>query len=162
MKAHRSYSDHEIARYVLGLDMAEHTREIQARLARDDAAAARALKWEAYFLDIVDALPGSPPPPSVLASIQATLGMEDEPVLGDARPRASAAGPAQDGPAPDAPQTPAPRRRAPRRRRLSKRRVLLAAGAVVVVATAVLLAWAALRPAPSGTLVQQPLHLQSK
>jgi anti-sigma-K factor RskA len=160
MKAHRSYSDHEIARYVLGLDMAEHTGEIQARLARDDAAAARALKWEAYFLDIVDALPASPPPPSVLASIQATLGMEDEPVQADARPRASAAGPAQDGPAADAPD--APERPAARRPRLSVRRVLLAAGAVAVVAIVVLLAWAALKPVPSGTLVQQPLHLQSK
>jgi anti-sigma-K factor RskA len=162
MKAHRSYSDHEIARYVLGLDMAEHAGEIQARLARDDAAAARALKWEAYFLDIVDALPASPPPPAVLARIQATLGMEDEPVREDARPHPAAAGPAEEGPAPEAPEPPAARRRAPRPRRVSKRRVLLAAGAILVLAIAILLGWAALKPAPSGTLVQQPLHLQSQ
>ena len=92
-----SYSDDEIARYVLGLDMPDRVADIQSRLAHDDAAAARALKWEAYFLGIVDALPVQPPPDAVLERIRQSLGMErdEPPVLGEARasgaaPRAAA------------------------------------------------------------------------
>lgn len=93
MKSPRSYSDPEIARYVLGLDMPERTPGIQALLAHNDAAAARALKWEAYLLGIVDALPRATPPETLLLHIQQTLGMTfDAPlpssadaVLGDTR-----------------------------------------------------------------------------
>lgn len=99
MKPQRSYSDPEIACYVLGLDLPEQAQGIQALLAHDDAAAARALKWEAYLLGIVDALPVTPPPDEILEQIQQTLGMTFEapapaPVLGEsrARPRPSAGG----------------------------------------------------------------------
>lgn len=90
MKPQRSYSDPEIARYVLGLDLADQAQGIQALLAHDDAAAARALKWEAYLLGIVDALPVTQPPDTILEQIQQTLGMTFEapdpaPVLGEAR-----------------------------------------------------------------------------
>ena len=153
MKQHRSYSDHEIACYVLGLDMPEHAGDIQARLAHDDAAAACALKWEAYFLGIVDALPPAPPPEALLMQIRTTLGMEETPIA--AEPRRVA-----DEPAPDAAfhGEPAIGRRI---RRLSWRRVLAAAGIGAAAAVIVLLIWASLKPAPSGTLVQQPLHLES-
>src|SRR5690606_3910094 len=80
-----SFSDDEIARYVLGLDMPDRVAEIQSRLAHDDAAAARALKWEAYFLGIVDALPAQPPSDAVLDRIRQSLGMEmdEPPVMGE-------------------------------------------------------------------------------
>jgi anti-sigma-K factor RskA len=92
MKQQRSYSDPEIACYVLGLDLPEQAQGIQALLAHDDAAAARALKWEAYLLSIVDALPATPPPDEVLQKIEQTLGMTFEaptpaPVLGESRTR---------------------------------------------------------------------------
>lgn len=92
MKPQRSYSDPEIACYVLGLDLPEQAEGIQALLAHDDAAAARALKWEAYLLGIVDALPATRPPDEILERIQQTLGMTFEPiapgpVLGESRDR---------------------------------------------------------------------------
>ncbi|HEX7388412.1 MAG TPA: hypothetical protein VF285_14205 [Castellaniella sp.] len=92
MKAQRSYSDPEIARYVLGLDMADQAQDIQTLLAHDDAAAARALKWEAYLLGIVDALPHAAAPDTLLPRIQQTLGMtfeapEAATVLGETRER---------------------------------------------------------------------------
>ena len=92
MKPQRSYSDPEIALYVLGLDLPEQAQGIQALLAHDDAAAARALKWEAYLLSIVDALPVTPPPDEILGQIEQTLGMTFEapvaaPVLGESRTR---------------------------------------------------------------------------
>jgi len=92
MKPQRSYSDPEIACYVLGLDLPDQAEGIQALLARDDAAAARALKWEAYLLGIVDALPATRPPDEILERIQQTLGMTFEPaapapVLGESRDR---------------------------------------------------------------------------
>ncbi|MGB6242672.1 MAG: hypothetical protein WBF69_09350 [Castellaniella sp.] len=157
MKTHRSYSDHDIASYVLGLDMPDYAVDIQARLAHDDAAAARALKWEAYFLGIADALPPSPPPAALLAQIQATLGMEDAPIQRESRqaqdPNAQSS---DDAAAADKPTTRS------RTRRLSKRRVALAVGAVLVVLVAVVLIWASLKPLPASTTVQQPLHLEPK
>ncbi|MGB7525002.1 MAG: hypothetical protein WA923_11790, partial [Castellaniella sp.] len=114
---HRSYSDDEVARYVLGLDMPDRVADIQARLAHDDAAAARALKWEAYFLGIVDALPAQPAPDAVLDRIRQSLGMEmeDLAVMGETR-----GGDADPHPASgDEP----PRRRAPRGTRLRRGRV---------------------------------------
>ncbi|WP_322998924.1 hypothetical protein [Castellaniella sp.] len=153
MKQHRSYSDHEIACYVLGLDMPGHANDLQARLAHDDAAAACALKWEACFLGIVDALPPAEPPEALLLQIQATLGMEDMPITAEPRlPQQTAE-----------PDDKTAGRQATRRRvrRLSWRRVSIAIGIGVAVVLIALLTWASLRPAPTGTLVQQPLQLQS-
>ncbi|MGA0584940.1 MAG: hypothetical protein ACO2ER_13680, partial [Castellaniella sp.] len=149
MKPLRSYSDDEIARYVLGLDMPDRVADIQSRLAHDNAAAARALKWEAYFLGIVDALPAQPAPDAVLDRIRQSLGMEmDEPpvmgdlVAGDDAPRPAAV----DG---------SRHRRAQRGVRLRRSRVAAALGIALVLSLAALALWAGLRPTPSGTVVQQ-------
>lgn len=73
-KQYRSYSDHEIANYVLGVRLSEsNTTGIQHNLSNNNAAAARALKWEAYFLGIVDGLAPQPPDAQVLNNIQQTL-----------------------------------------------------------------------------------------
>lgn len=154
MKPHRSYSDHEIACYVLGLDAAERTQAIQARLATDDAAAARALKWEAYFLSIVDALPPSPPPPALLAQIQSTLGMQAFSTT--AEPRNPAAEAEFQPPSPGAEAD-----RAEPRRQLGRPRPRIAAtiGIFVAASLAVLLAWASLRPIGPSTIIQQDIHL---
>lgn len=72
----RSYSDHEIANYVLGIDLPKNISEgIQYKLAADDAAAARALKWEAYFLSLVDGLEPLKPAADNLENIQKTLNI---------------------------------------------------------------------------------------
>lgn len=74
---YRSYSDHEIANFVLGVELSASTNQaIQHNLAKDDAAAARALKWEAYFLSIVDGLATSKPPEEILNKIQTTLNIK--------------------------------------------------------------------------------------
>ncbi len=153
---HRSYSDDEIARYVLGLDMPDRVADIQSRLAHDDAAAARALKWEAYFLGIVDALPAQPAPDAVLDRIRQSLGMETEepPVMGETR----TAGAAPHSASRDDP----PRRRARRGPRLRRGRVAVALGIAVALCLAGLVLWASLRPTPAGTVVQHPVHLQSQ
>uniref|UniRef100_UPI00333F52D5 hypothetical protein n=1 Tax=Castellaniella defragrans TaxID=75697 RepID=UPI00333F52D5 len=70
----RAYTDLEIAEYVLGLAAPGDTAGIQAWLAQDNAAAACALKWEAYLLDIADDLPGEPPAPGLYTRIQNSLG----------------------------------------------------------------------------------------
>ncbi|MFT0531657.1 hypothetical protein ACMHYJ_02325 [Castellaniella hirudinis] len=151
MKSHRAYSDHEIACYVLGLDMREQAQDIQARLARDDAAAARALKWEAYFLDIVDGLPASPPPPELLTRVQNSLGMEYIAFPGETRPgHQPEAGTAASPPAEDH----KPRGRSPRPRK----RLMITAGLCVATGLLVLLTWASLRPTPS-TVLQQDIQL---
>ncbi|MGB3835126.1 hypothetical protein [Castellaniella sp.] len=152
MKSHRPYSDHEIARYVLGLDMGPHTQEIQARLARDNAAAARALKWETYFLDIVDALPASPPPPSVLAQLEASLSMEPYP------PQAASAVPDTD--AADA-HPPEVARTHVSRNYFKQPRAWRTLGLIVAVAVLMFLTWAALKPLPDETQVQQTVHLEA-
>lgn len=152
---HRSYSDDEIARYVLGLDMPDRVADIQSRLAHDDAAAARALKWEAYFLGIVDALPAQPAPDAVLDRIRQSLGMEmeDMPVIGEAR---------TDGADPRAASGDEPsRRRAPRGTRLRRGRVAVALVIAAVLGLAALALWASLKPIPAGTIVQQPVHLEN-
>lgn len=159
MTHHRSYSDHEIANYVLGVEMPDHAIHIQARLARDDAAAARALKWEAYFLGIVDALPPSPPPAELLAQIQATLGMDHTAVMGESR-RSSPRSPRADDDATSTDQSDAPARRF--RKQLSTRRLLLAIGVGVAILAGGVLVWASLKPPPPSTVVQQPLHLEPK
>ncbi|MHA3902754.1 hypothetical protein ACTPOE_04080 [Castellaniella sp. WN] len=152
-----SYSDDEIARYVLGLDMPDRVADIQSRLAHDDAAAARALKWEAYFLGIVDALPVQPPPDAVLDRIRQSLGMEMEepPVMGEIRASGAEPRPASG----DGRQPPGRERRGARLRR---GRVAMALGIVVALCLAALALWASLRPTPTGTVVQQPVHLGNR
>jgi len=162
MKSARSYSDHEIACYVLGLDGPDQARDIQARLAQDDVAAACALKWETCFLSIVDALPPAPPPDELLLRIRASLDMEDAPIVGDARSRPPGAGAAS----PPAADDPAPGDRAARRRRrthprLNRSRLALVAAAVVLSCVAVLVVWASLRPTTSR-MVQQSVQLQAR
>ncbi|MDN5842108.1 MAG: hypothetical protein L0H54_01500, partial [Alcaligenaceae bacterium] len=68
--------DDLIAEYTLGLSSPEVARQIQARLSRDDAAAACALKWETYLLGISDSLKPVPPPPELFAQVQKALGHE--------------------------------------------------------------------------------------
>jgi len=151
-----SFSDNEIARYVLGLDMPDRVAEIQSRLAHDDAAAARALKWEAYFLGIVDALPAQPPSDAVLDRIRQSLGMEleDAPIMGEIRPPVAEPAPVSaDGSA---------SRRARRRPRLRRGRVAMAIGGVAALCLVALLLWISLRPTPAGTIVQHPVLLESR
>ncbi|MDY0308913.1 MAG: hypothetical protein RBR29_03850 [Castellaniella sp.] len=153
---HRSYSDDEIARYVLGLDMPGRVADIQSRLAHDDAAAARALKWEAYFLGIVDALPAQPASDAVLDRIRQSLGMETEepPIMGETRPASNESLPtARDIP---------PCRRARRRPRLRCGRVAAVLGIIVALCLAALILWASLRPSPAGTTVQHSIHLNNQ
>ena len=155
----QSYSDDEIARYVLGLDMPERVADIQARLARDDAAAARALKWETYFLGIVDALPRQPAPDAVLDRICQSLGMslQDAPVMGESRRDDASAGATSV-----TPQTAARRRgQTGRRPQLRRGRLILAAGAAVVLVVVALAIWAGLRPPPAASIVQQSIQLEN-
>lgn len=156
MKPLRSYSDDEIARYVLGLDMPDRVADIQSRLAHDNAAAARALKWEAYFLGIVDALPAQPVPDAVLERIRQSLGMEmdEPPVMGESATDSAAQRPtAVDG---------SRHRRTQRGVRLRRGRVAAALGIAVVLCLVALALWAGLRPTPVGTVVQQPVHLENR
>jgi anti-sigma-K factor RskA len=157
MKPLRSYSDDEIARYVLGLDMPDRVADIQSRLAHDDAAAARALKWEAYFLGIVDALPAQPAPDAVLDRIRQSLGMEMEetPVMGETRT-------AEAAPPRTASENASPRRRARRGPRLRRGRVVLVLGIGVALCLVAVAIWASLRPAPAGTVVRHPVQLGSR
>ncbi len=76
MKPAQNFSDYDIACYVIGIDKPEVDHYIQAHLASDDAAAARALKWEAYFLDLVDALPKAQPPAEILLALEQSLGKQ--------------------------------------------------------------------------------------
>lgn len=153
MKSHRSYSDHEIGCYVLGLDMPE-AQDIQARLAQDDAAAARALKWEAYFLGIIDGLPPSQPPAEVIARIQATLGIQDETPIEDAR--AVPGRPDDSGVA--AAET-SPGRTREYRRRIGRHQVAIIAAVCVAAGLAALVIGASLHHTASQ-VVQQPVQLQ--
>lgn len=75
--AKHSYQDLDIAEYVLGLQADNEAAAIQACLAQDNAAAACALKWEAYLLSIVDELEGVAPPAELQARIRATLGHQE-------------------------------------------------------------------------------------
>ncbi|WP_323017355.1 hypothetical protein [Castellaniella sp.] len=159
MKTHRSYSDHEIASYVLGLDMPDRAIDIQARLAHDDAAAARALKWETYFLGIADALPPAPPPAELLMQIQATLGMENAPITEESRQPQQPADARIDDAASTSASAARPRTRT---KHLSKRRLLLAVGVIAAILVIIMLVWASLKPLPDSTVVQQPLHLEAK
>lgn len=168
MKPPRSYSDPEIACYVLGLDLPEQAQEIQTLLAHDDAAAARALKWEAYLLGIVDALPVTPPPDEILEQIQRTLGMTFEapapaPVLGESRVRPhSSSGGTRRASRPDWLHRPEwlrglslPWMKLKTVRRPSKRALWIgAAVGLVIVAIAALLISASLHTAPR-TVVNQ-------
>ncbi len=156
MKSHRSYSDHEIACYVLGLDMPDQSRDIQARLAQDDAAAARALKWETYFLGIVDALQPAPPPATVIARIQATLGMEGMPMPEEPRPAPVHAA------EPDTPSSPqeSSGRLDGRRWRIGRHRITAIAAACVAAGLLALVIGANLHHTTSK-VVQQPVQLET-
>ncbi|HUH40079.1 MAG TPA: hypothetical protein VL024_04320, partial [Castellaniella sp.] len=72
-----AYQDLDIAEYVLGLHASDEAAAIQACLAQDNAAAACALKWEAYLLSIVDELEGVAPPAELQARIRTTLGHQE-------------------------------------------------------------------------------------
>lgn len=156
MKSHRAYSDHEIACYVLGLDMHNQALEIQARLAHDDAAAARALKWEAYFLGIVDGLAPSAPPPALMRQIQATLGMEHIPIMAGDHPPVDK--PADPQYATD--DTEKASSQKPHWGTESRRRLVITAGLCAAAGLLVFLAWASLRPTAS-TMIQQDIQLPS-
>ncbi|WP_322994834.1 hypothetical protein [Castellaniella sp.] len=158
MKSHRAYSDHEIACYVLGLDMHHQTQDIQARLAHDDAAAARALKWEAYFLGIVDGLTPSAPPPELLMQIQATLGMEHIPIRAEERPHTDPENQVDQTTAHDTRQA---RHSTPRHGWAKHRRLAMTAGLCVAAGLLVFLTWANLRSTTS-TVVQQDIQLPSQ
>lgn len=64
-----------IGRYTLGLLSPQETHRVEALLGRDPAAARTALHWEETFLTLVDALPPTPPPGSVLDHILTTLDL---------------------------------------------------------------------------------------
>lgn len=156
MKSHRSYSDHEIACYVLGLDMPEHARDIQSRLAQDDAAAARALKWEAYFLGIVDALQPAPPPADVLTRIHSTLGIEAVPAAED--PRLTP--PHQDDQA-DTGSSKSRDRSAEHPWKIGRRQIAIIVAACVVAGLAALIIGANLHHTDSK-VVRQPVQLENR
>lgn len=76
-KAYRSYSDHEIANFVLGVELPNNIAQgIQHNLASDDASAARALKWEAYFLSLADGLKPVTVPDDIFNNIQSSLNIK--------------------------------------------------------------------------------------
>lgn len=144
MTASRSYSDQEIAHYVLSPDGAEQAENIEALLAHDDAAATRALKWEAHLLGIVDTLPPVQPPETLWASIQNTLGLDGDAlatnsVPGERKAR-GVAGPTTPG------WRTAWSARLRRLRRPSARLVIALAAIVAVVIIVGILVWASLRP----------------
>lgn len=168
MKDRRSYDDREIARYVLGLYDETQSNNIQQCLARDNAAAARALKWEAYFLGIVDALPQSVPPPALLAQIEETLGMA--PLARDVRDTPApaqrpdrAAGASSDPAAPVVAERRAHDDQAEKRGvpALWKRRWPWLAAGVLILCLAGILFWAGTRETPSSP-TQQILNLPPK
>ncbi len=74
----QSYTDLDVAEYVIGLTAPDDAHAIQDWLAKDDAAAACALKWEAYLLGIADAVPREAPTADLYARIQASLGFTAE------------------------------------------------------------------------------------
>lgn len=169
MKAPRSYSDAEIAHYVLGLTLpAEQERDLQDQLAHDDAAAARALKWEAYLLAIVDALPPSPPPPALEQRIRSSLGMNDDAPDRPLYARPESPPPASREAINAAVQTPRSQRASPPRRGFrftlpsfsfpgrvrAKWIALLVAGLIAVFA--LLLIWANVRT-PGTSVVSVPV-----
>lgn len=166
MKSPRTYTDLEIARYVLGLYMPEQSRQVQKRLALDDAAAACALKWEAYFLDIVDALPPAPVSDTVLLRIEQSLGMQGH-IAPGADPNGQAValnanGHAGAGDTPAAAgmvhQSQVGKSRAGGRR-IRPGRLALAAGTGLAICVAVLVFLALMQPV-SVEEVQQPLSIQ--
>ncbi|WP_269498657.1 hypothetical protein [Castellaniella sp. S9] len=132
----RTHTDLDVAEYVLGLAAADDTAEIQAWLARDNAAAACALKWEAYLLGIADDLPGEVPAPALRARIHASLGFtqtDGVSIISERR----------------APRAEPSRRTSGRRRpvRLRRGRVAAVAAAAVALAVSVLVGVAIWRPA---------------
>lgn len=155
MKAQHSYSDTEIAHFVLGLDLGDQGRAIEALLAHDDAAAARALKWEAYLLGIVDALPPLAPPDTVLPRVQQTLGMSVDGT------QAAVHGRLQDASGSGWEQTSARSGWFPRLdlRIFRKRRVVLAAiAAALILGAATVVLWAYSHP-PIPAVVHEAVQL---
>ncbi|MFA5663423.1 hypothetical protein [Castellaniella sp.] len=168
MKTSRNFTDHEIACYVLGIEISVPRSEIENALAHDNAAAARALKWEAYFLGIVDVLPRQTPDGTVLAQIESTLGMRALPDGVPPSPMGSVLRqvPGTPGRNADPNATDAhPERRAGRavRQRLAswlrRRRLPLAIVLLVLGAVLLLVIWAGTRDVPS-TMVSETIRLQ--
>lgn len=64
-----------IGQYTLGLLTTSDRERVQALLGNDASAARRALQWEEELLALVDALPLSPPPNTLLEQILSTLDL---------------------------------------------------------------------------------------
>ncbi|MFA7438414.1 hypothetical protein [Castellaniella sp.] len=168
MKARRNFTDHEIACYVLGIERAIPRQEVEDALAHDNAAAARALKWEAYFLGIVDALPPCAPDETLFAQIESTLGMQG---LTPGSPSPAPAATSRPGMGPDGhgayqdmnagADAPSPGQRRARRRLASwlrRWRLPVALALLVLAGVLLLVVWAGLREVPS-TMVSEAVHL---
>ncbi len=64
-----------IGQYTLGLLTSSDSERVQALLGTDASAARRALQWEEELLTLVDALPLTPPPHTLLEQILNTLDL---------------------------------------------------------------------------------------
>lgn len=145
------YTELDIAEYVLGVSTPDDSAAIQGWLARDDAAAACALKWEAYLLDIAGTLPDEAPSPLLHARIQGTLGFAGVPnvetIFHEGREAHH-----------ERPQPATARRRRRAAPRLRRGRVAAAAAVLAAVILSVVLGVAAWRPTGQQT-TEQSVHL---
>lgn len=141
---YRYYSEYEIAQYVLGLDLPEATKNgIQQYLASDNAAAAKALKWESYFLGFVDAIPAQEPPDAVLDKLHTSLN------LGPVITRPISISEPTDHVEPARPQ------------QAARKHIILILAAIALVVIAVLLITAANHETKTN-LVQEKIQLNQK
>lgn len=147
--------DNLIAEYTLGLSSPEQARQIQARLSRDDAAAACALKWETYLLGISDSLEPVEPPPELFAQVQKALGHETitpapdpipTPAASAAESRATEAPPAAIEPRPAPAREPRHKEPPPSPDKLRSWRITAVLLGITAVVLAIFLARAWSRP----------------